>query len=171
MAVKKTVVAHLKVPITPDEVERRKAKIKADEEYLERLKGGQVEDGKAEPMPIRNINISNLEKQLDREKKALEYLLPKEGTSKEKQQALKEFNEAKEYIEKHALTREELGKYPKSDNFEKDSDYRKAVRKSLEMEVGNPKFQQMCEQLKRAAAILEPDNPELRNINNYRRDR
>ena len=161
------------VPISPDQVARRKADIEAKRSYIESLKTGkQYGDSSAgAPMRVENIDIAALEKQVERDEKALEYLAPKEGTTAEKKKALKEFNEAKAYIAKHALTLAEIGKYPKPADPDKDADYGRAVEKSITMEVGNPEFQRMCNQLKRAASILEPDNPELRNVNRYRQER
>lgn len=173
MAVQKTgrpVGRPCKVPISPNEVEARKAKIAEQEQYIESLKTGKELSDGTTGMKVQNIDIGKLEKQLEREKEALKYLEPHEGTSAEKRKAQKEFNEAKEYIAEHALTRSELGKWPKPDCPEKDADYGKAVEKSMEMEVGNPKFQEMCRQLKCAAAILDPSDPELRNVNRYRKD-
>lgn len=174
MAVKRTYVKRQQsqvVPISPDQVEKRKAEIEAKRNYLESLKSGRpLEDGTA-GMKVNDVDISAMEKQLERDEKALEYLRPKEGTNSEKRKAQKDFDEAAEYIRTHALTLAEVGKYPKPSDPDKDADYGKAVEKSMTMEVGNPEFQRMCGQLKRAASILDPDNPELRNVNRYRQDR
>lgn len=174
MAVKRTYVKQARpqfVPIGPDQVEKRKADIEAKRAYIESLRTGkQLEDGTA-GMRVENIDIDALEKQLERDEKALAFLAPKEGTAAEKRKALKDFEEAKEYIRTHGLTLAEIGKYPKPMDPEKDADYGKAVEKSMAMEVGNPEFQRMCQQLKRSASVLEPDNPELRNVNRYRQER
>lgn len=160
-----------RVPINPKEIESRKQKIEEQEAYLDSLKSGkQLSDGTA-GMAVNGIDVGSLEKQLERDKRALEFLSPHEGNASEKRQAQKDFNEAKEYIAKHGLTLAEIGKYPKPDNPEKDADYGKAVEKSMTMEVGNPEFTRMCNQLKRAASILDPENPELRNVNNCRLER
>ena len=173
MAVKRTgrpVGRPPRVPIGPNEVVARKLKIDEQEAYLESLKTGKVlSDGVSGIKE--NIDITAVEKQLDRDKRALKYLEPKEGTSSEKRKAEKDFNEAKEYISKHGLTLSEMGKYPKSDNPEKDAEYGKAVEKAIESEVGNPEFTRMCNQLKRSASILDPANPDLRNVNRCRLER
>ncbi len=159
-----------KVPIGPNEVAARKAKIEEQKAYLESVKTGKsLSDGLSGVSE--GIDIAELEKQLARDERALAYLEPQEGTSSEKREAQKEFNEAKEYIAKHGLTLAEMGKYPKPDNPEKDADYGKAVEKAITDEIGNPMFTRMCQQLKRAASILDPDNPDLRNVNNCRQER
>jgi hypothetical protein len=175
MAVKRSYVrrniALPRVPISPDQVAKRQSEIEEKQEYLEKLKsGGQMSDGTT-AMKTGDMDIAALEKQLERDKKALEYLEPKEGNASEKRKAQLEFNEAKAYIGKYGLTFEEMGKYPKVDNPEKQADYNKAVDKCIAQEVGNPEFTRMCNQLKRAASILEPMNPELRNVNNCRMER
>ena len=159
------------VPINPDQVARRKADIEEKKAYLESIKSGKSFSDGTSGMKVENIDISALEKQLDRDEKALEYLAPKEGSAADKRKAQRDFDEAKAYIAEHALTMAEVGKYPKPGDPEKDADYGRAVEKSINMEVGNPKFQQMCSQLKRAASILDPEDPDLRNINRYRKER
>lgn len=157
-----------RVPISPSEVEKRKADIEAKKTYLESLKTGKpLSEGYA-GMNVESIDIGAIEKQLERDERALEYLSPKEGTSSEKRKAKQEFDEAKDYIAKHGLTLAEMGMYPKPDNPEKDADYGKAVEKAIGSEVGNPEFTRMCNQLKRAAGVLDPENPELRNVNKCR---
>lgn len=173
MAVKRTYVKRQRadVPIGPDQANKRRVEIAEKREYIEKLKsGGQMSDGTT-AMRTENIDIAALEKQLNRDEAALKYLEPLEGNAAQKRQAEKDFEEAKAYIGKHALTLAEIGKYPKPNDPEKDAEYGKAVEKSISMEVGNPKFQQMCQQLKRAASILDPDDPELRNVNNCRLER
>lgn len=159
------------VPINPDQVAKRKADIEEKRAYLESLRSGKTFSDGTTGMNVENIDVTALEKQLERDEKALEYLAPKEGSAADKRKAQKDFDEAKAYIEEHALTLSEVGKYPKPGDPEKDADYGRAVEKSMTMEVGNPKFQQMCAQLKRAASILDPNDPELRNINRYRKER
>lgn len=175
MAVKRTYVKQQMrqgpVPISPEQASKRREEIAQKEEYLESLRTGKtLSDGTA-GMQVNDVNISALEKQIAREKKALEYLAPREGTDREKDEAKKKYDEAAAYIRENALTLAEVGKYPKPGDPEKDADYGKAVEKSINCEVGNPKFQQMCEQLKRAAAVLDPENPDLRNINRHRQER
>jgi hypothetical protein len=177
MAVKRTYVRrnteqkHAPVPIGPAEVQRRKEEIESKREYLEKLKsGGQMDDGTT-AMQANNLDIGALEKQLNRDEQALKYLAPVEGNASEKRKAQKDFDEAKAYISSHALTLSEVGKYPKPNDPEKDADYGRAVEKSMTMEVGNPEFQKMCNQLKRAASIIDPNDPELRNVNRYRLER
>jgi hypothetical protein len=159
------------VPISPDQAAKRKQEIDSKREYIESLKTGKAfADGTA-GMKVENIDIGALEKQLARDEKALEYLAPREGNAAEKRKAKQEYDEAKAYIGSHGLTLADMGKYPKPNDPEKDADYGKAVEKAMTQEVGNPEFTRMCNQLKRAASILEPDNPDLRNVNTCRQDR
>ena len=165
------------VPIGPGEVERRQADIDSKQEYLDKLKGGKVPEGQMSEMAVKDIDVGALERQLGRDKRALECFAPKEGNAAEKKKAQRELDEAKEYIAKHALTHAELGMWPSRVGVNRDGDdikhqdYLKACEKAYKEEVGNPEFQRQCEKLKRAAAILAPEDPELRNINNYRRDK
>jgi len=179
MAAKRTYTRHAgrpvgrppRVPISPNEADRRRAEIEQKREYIESLKTGKsLQDGTM-AMKVENIDINALEKQLERDERALNYLSAKEGTTVEKHKAQKDFDEAKEYISKHGLTLAEIGMYPKPDNPEKDADYGRAVEKSMANEVGNPEFQRMCAQLKCAAGKLDPDNPDLRNVNLCRQER
>jgi len=160
-----------RVPISPGEADRRRAEIASKREYLESLKTGKSLDDGTTAMKVENIDIGALEKQLERDERALEYLGPKEGTAAEKHKAQIDFDQAKEYISKHGLTIAEMGMYPKPDNPEKDANYSRAVEKAVVNEVGNPEFKRMCDQLKCAAAKLDPDNPELRNVNKCRQER
>jgi len=169
MSVKRGRKVYKFVPITPDDVRKRREKIESQRAYIESLKREETLPDGATALQANKIDIERLEKQLESDVKALKYLEPKKGTSAERVKAQSEFNEAKEYIEKYALTQAELGKWPSSD-LSKNSDYRKASDKCYANEVGNPMFSKMCNQLKRAAAILDPDNPDLRNINNYRKE-
>ena len=165
------------VPISPGEAERRREDIASKREYLGKLKSGKELEGQVTEMATKDIDVGALERQLDRDERALAFLAPKEGTATEKKKAQKEFDEAKAYIEKHALTRAEQGMWPSRVGVSRDNDdvkhqdYTKACEKAFKEEVGNPEFQRQCERLKRAAAILAPEDPELRNINNYRRDK
>lgn len=160
-----------RVPISPAEIQRRTAGIEEKREYLESLKSGKVLGDGTSAMNVENMDIGALEKQLEREEKAITALSMRECTTAEKKQALKDFEEAKEYIAKNALTLAEVGRYPKPNDPEKDAEYGKAVEKSMTLEVGNPMFGKMCNQLKRAAAIIDPTDPELRNVNRYRMER
>lgn len=173
MAVKRTgrpVGRPRMVPISPREVEKRKARIEEQEAYLDSVKNGRpLSDGVTGVKE--EIDVAALEKQLERDKRALDYLGPHKGTPAERRKAQQEYDEAREYIAKNGLTLAEIGKYPKPDNPEKDADYGRAVEKSMAQEVGNPKFTEMCNQLKRAAAILDPDDPNLRNPNTCRQER
>jgi hypothetical protein len=157
-----------RVPINPYEVERRKQRIAEQRAYIESLKHEKPMSDGTMGMRVSNIDIDALEKQVEREEQALAYLAPKEGTPAEKAQAKKDHDEAAEYIRKNALTWNELRTFPKPGDHEKDQNYARAVEKSMQQEVGNPKFQEMCNKLKRAAAILDPNDPELRDINKYR---
>jgi len=171
MAVKRTYVKRGRpaiVPISPDQAQKRRDDIEAQEEYIESLKTGKTMSGGGSAMKVENIDIGALEKQLDRDKRALAHFSAKEGTPSEKRNAQKDYNEAKAYITKNALSWADIGKYPKPNDPEKDADYGKAVEKAISQEVGNPMFQRMCEQFKRAAAILDPNDPELRNVNRCR---
>ena len=172
MAVKRTgkpVGRPPRVPIGPNEVQARQTKIAEMEEYIDSVKTGKkMGDTKLLESDKSDVDVATLEKQLAREKDALKYLGPQEGNASEKRKAQQEFNEAKEYIEKNALSMSEVQAYPCPSDIEKDNRYGKAVEKSITQEVGNPKFTEMCNQLKRAASIIDPDNPTLRDINQYR---
>lgn len=160
-----------RVPISPAEIQRRTSEINEKREYLESIKSGKDMSDGTSAMRVENLDISALEKQLERDERAITSLSMRGTSTAEKKQALKDFDEAKAYISKHALTLAEVGKYPKPNDPEKDADYGRAVEKSMTMEVGNPMFGKMCNQLKRAAAIIDPNDPELRNVNRYRLER
>ena len=66
-----TIQTKAAVPISPDQANRRRAKIEAQREYLEKLKsGGQMSDGTT-AMRTENIDIAAIEKQLVRDERAL----------------------------------------------------------------------------------------------------
>jgi hypothetical protein len=167
MAVKRTKRISFRIPLNPAEVSKRKAAIAEKKEYLESLKTGKPMSDGTMGMSVENMNINAVEKEIERDEKALEHLSPHEGNAYEKRKAQLEFNEAKEYIAEHGLSLREIAAKPNC-SADKDIDYNKAVEKSLNSEVGNPEFQRMCVQLKRAAGVIDPDNPDLRNVNNYR---
>ncbi len=156
------------VPISPAAVEERQQEINRDQVYLNGLKKGSTDSKGITSFEAGGIDIAQLEQQLATKKRALAAFAPREGSEKEKNTALKEFNQAKAYIAKHALTIAEKGKWPKLDPT-KNQEYRAAVDKCYKEELSNPMFNKMCEQLKRAAGVLDPTNREIRNIDNYRR--
>ncbi len=160
-----------RVPISPDHVEKRRADIEAKRAYIESLETGKPLSDGSTGMEAKGIDIAALKKQLERDEKALEYLEPREGTVAQKRKAQVEFDEAKEYIAKHGLTLAEMGMGYKNDTSEKAADYGHAVEKAMSEEVGNPEFGRMCNQLKCAAAVLDPENPDLRNVNKYRQEK
>lgn len=172
MAVKRTgrpVGRPPRVPISPTEVQTRQAKINEQRAYIESVKsGGKIGDSQYLEGDKKDIDVNALEKQLEREENALKYLAPQEGTTSEKRQAQKDYDEAAEYIKKNALSMSEVEAYPNPKDIEKDHKYGKAVEKSMAQEVGNPKFTEMCNQMKRAASILDPDDPSLRDVNRHR---
>ena len=155
-------------PISPAAVEVRQHEINRDQVYIDGLKKGSTDAKGITSFEAGGINLGQLEQQLAVKRKALAAFLPKEGNQKQKDKALKEFNQAKAYISKHALTKAEVGKWPKLDAT-KNQEYRAAVDKCFNEEVNNPMFNKMCEQLKRAAGVLDPTNSAMRNIDNYRR--
>ncbi len=109
MAVKRTgkpVGRPPRVPIGPNEVQARQAKINEQRAYIESVKsGGKIGDSQYLEGDKKDIDVAALEKQLERDENALKYLAPQEGTTSEKRQAQKEFNEAKENIERNELSK------------------------------------------------------------------
>ena len=78
----------------------------------------------------------------------------------------------KEY-EGLAITKQEQGfGYPKimAKRADGEADFDRAKKKCMELEM-SPRGQYVSNRIKELAGVIDPDNPELRNVNNYRRSR
>lgn len=159
------------------EKERLKARIRADDMLLRQCRGEAV-DGDPEialgpTQSFAGFNVSNVLGRLKRNKAILERMDPANHRFQgaERQRAEKRMKELEEKLRKNMLSTYDMGYYPKKDSAEKDADYRRACDKSSRQEVGNEEFQRAAQEYKHLARRMDPDNPELANIERLRSKR
>lgn len=154
------------------ERERLMRQIREDTSYLSSFKGTpEGEAGEAHLAPAesgRPVDEDAVRKRIQRTKRALEAMSPKkiEGTARQK--AVKEMREHEAWLKKNMLTTYDMGAYPNPTDMSKDHNYRRAVDKSFKQEVGNPEFQRRAMRVKELARLLEPDDPEMCNLERLR---
>ena len=154
------------VPLTPDEVNRRRAKLQEDKEVLESIVTGKTIGNGYIAMQARGLDVGQMERRIKREEAALECLSPRAAIGRARNKVKREFEESREYIRKHGLTKRESGMFPSSETSQQ-TEFNRIVRKSYALEQ-DPEYRKHCERLKIMASRLEPENPDLRNIENHR---
>lgn len=156
------------------ERERLINRIKSDETLIRQCRGLDTDgDGEIALGPTQSFaafNVSGVEARLKRNKMMLQRLDPANHKFQgaERARADKRLRELAEKMRKQMLSTFEMGYFPKKDNAARDSDYRRACDKSFKQEVGSPQFQEWAQEYKHLARRLDPDNPELANIEHLR---
>lgn len=160
--------------LTFSEKERLQKKVAEDARLLRQCMG-QDQDGDGEiflgpTQSYAGFNVSTVQNRLKRNKAQLERMDPANHKLQgaDRMKAEKRMKELEEKLKKNMLSTFEMGYFPKKDDAAKDADYRRACEKSFKMEVGNPEFQRMAVEYKHLARRLDPDNPELPNIERLR---
>lgn len=118
-----------------------------------------------------SIDEGQINRRISRDERALERLDPSNHklSGAERQQGYTRMKVLEEYITKCMLSENEMGAFPAASDHTKDRKYHQAVEKSMKMEVGNPRFVEAAHEYKRLARRLDPDNPELCNLERFRR--
>lgn len=161
------------VLLTITEKERLQRRIQADEEIIRQARGEDTEGvGEIFLGPTQSygaFSVATVQKRLRRNKETLQRMDPANHrfTGVERQRAHTRIREIEEKLRKMMLTTYEMGAYPKKDHG-RDGDYRRACEKSFRQEVGNPEFQRLAQEHKHLARRLDPDSPELANIERLR---
>ena len=161
--------------ISVSEVRRLKQRIAEEKAYLSSFggtpEGNEVREAHLSPKQSgRPVDEESVRTRIRRNERALQAMSPENRKIKgrERQQAVKEMRGHELWLKKHMLTTYEMGAYPSSTDIAKDRNYRNAVDKSFKQEVGNPEFQRRASRYKELARRLEPDDPELPNIERLR---
>lgn len=154
------------------ERERLMRQMREDASYLSSFKGTPEGDaGEAHLAPSqsgRPVDEDAVRKRINRTKRALEALSPKRLAGAARQKAVKEMREHEAWLKKNMLSTYDMGAFPNPTDMSKDHNYRKAVDKSFKQEVGNPEYNRRAMRVKELARILEPDDPELSNLERLR---
>lgn len=149
------------------EVERIRGLISEDEGYLKGFATGPTET-EAGPLQVsQGVDKGTIQRRIDRNKRALEALAPKQAGTKESNKLHAQMKKDEEWLKEHMMTRRMMDAFPSTD-ASKHADYEKAVQKAAHDEVGNPEFGVVARRYKDAARQVDPDNPELCNIERLR---
>lgn len=161
--------------LTLTEEERLRGELAEEERYLRAARGrDRVSDDDnpdvfLAPSQAKGISMDEWERRVARKRRALGQLSPRAHklTGVERNRAFAKMKEHEGFFRKNMLSVADMGAYPKSDH-EKQQNYMKAVEKSIAQEVGNSEFQWRAQEYKELARRLDPDNPELPNIERFR---
>jgi len=176
---KKVVRKQREAPLlTYNERERLQREIKADQEYLdsfERTPRGSNSDTHLSPGEARGVDTSAVRARMGRNRKALEKMSPvnrRFTKVAQKNSAHKEMKEHEEWFRKHMLSTYDQGAFPSTEDPGKQQRYLAACKKSEAQEAGSGKkaveFRERAERYKELARKLDPDNPEMANIERFR---
>lgn len=163
----------VQAPISHSEVERIKNRIQQDKEYLasfSRVENGEDPEAYLSPAQAREVDVEAIRTRIKRNERALHSLAPefRKLTGIARQKAYKEIKEHEEWLKKRMLSTWEMGAYPSATDPEKDHLYRQAVEKSVKQEVGSAEYQQRAHRMKELARLLDPEDPELANLERLR---
>ncbi len=156
--------------ISLKEVERLESEIRQEKAYLRGMDEVSEEVDLPHSRGARPVDASAIRARIRRKEKALEKLSPKSRklTGRAANRALAEMKEDEAYLRDNLLSTWDMGAFPKADDMEKDHQYRMATEKSIKQEVGNPETQMRAARYKRNARLIDPDDPELCNIERFR---
>lgn len=157
------------------EVQRVKQRIAEERAYLASFggtpEGSETREAHLSPrLSGRPVDEESVRNRIRRHERSLEAMSPENRrfVGAERQKAAKEMREHELWLKKNMLTTYEMGAFPSSTEINKDQNYRKAVEKSVHQEVGNPEFKKRARRYKELARRLEPNDPELSNIERLR---
>ena len=142
------------------------------ERWKKEIAGG---DALLDPEESRGIAIdesrgAGKSQRLQRMARALEVMDPanRKLTGQARQQATVEMKALEAYFRETMLTQDEMSMFPSRD-YARNQAYNRAITKSMKGEVGNPEFQKKAARYKYLARLLEPDDPELPNLERFRK--
>ncbi|MEK6650458.1 MAG: hypothetical protein AABY75_05740 [Bacteroidota bacterium] len=159
------------------ESERLRAEQADDQRYLEAARGRTRVSDEDNPdaslppgQPGGVVDPGAIEARIRRRGAALEKLDPHfhKLVGVQRQRACTKMKEHEEYFSKNMLSTFDMGAYPKGDSHERHQNYLKAVEKSVSQEVGNLEFQRRAREYKDLARRLDPDDPDLTNLERFR---
>src|SRR3990167_1834774 len=84
-------------------------------------------------------------------------------TGPERQKAFEEMKALEAWFPEHMLTQSQMSMFPSRD-YSRNQDYSRAITRSMKQEVGSKEFQEKASRYKYLARVLEPDDPELPNL-------
>jgi len=162
------------VPLLGHSERRRiEQEIASDELYLRGMNRTPTGEGEAH-LPHsqggRPVDVTNIQKRIARNRSALERMSPvnRKLRGRARDKAFKEMREHEVWLKDHMLTTWDMGAFPSATDPEKDHKYRMAVEKAKKQEVGSREFQQRSSRFKELARLLEPEDPDLPNIERLR---
>lgn len=158
-------------PLSVADRERLKLSIAEERSYLASMnRPGQGDDAESylSPRQAKSIDTEAIESRIRRKEKALEAMSPKPLTGVEKNRALSEMRQHEEWLRKKMLSTYDMGAFPSATDQLKNARYMEACKKSETQEVGNREFQERAQRYKELARRMDPDNPELSNIERFR---
>ncbi len=130
--------------------------------YLEKM----LEADKRSPSP-KIQDEAEFVTEITKKKKLLANHTPKPFRGKNKDKAVKRMKELKSFIQSHMpRTNAYYKRYPK--NRSCDNDFEKTVKQQMAFQ-SNPNIQKAIAEFKNKAGRLEPDDPTIRSIENFRR--
>ena len=160
--------------VSPGERDRLKARIDEDKAILSEVLHGPADpDGVAIPARSAvNVNTAAIQRRISRKEKHLEAVDPanRRLSGAQRQAASNRMATLEEWFKKHMISQDEMS-MKASSNFALNSAYNKAVKKSMAQEVGNPEFSKNAQEYKQLARLMEPEDPELGNIERFRPER
>jgi hypothetical protein len=162
--------------LTLDEREHLRSRIAEERAYLDSFKrpeSGENADAHISPGQLREVDTGAIEARIRRKEEQLKRQSPENFKLQgaKRQEACLEMKKHEEWLKKHMLTTYEMGAYPSATDPIKDAKYRAACEKSHKMEVGNKEFGERAQRYKELARRLDPDNPELHDIERLRSKR
>lgn len=167
-----------KLPLlTVSERERLRSQVAEDRGYLESLhsapKTFDALQAEAFLPPVeasRSVEAASIQARLKRTERAIERMDPANQrlSGRDRQAACREMKEHEEWLRKRMLSTYDMGAYPSSSDHGKQQNFSRAVNKSFAQEVGSREFRDRARRYKELARRLEPDDPELSNIERFR---
>jgi hypothetical protein len=157
--------------VSPTEAARLKSRIAEDESRKREAVQGPDDPIGVElgPSEGRRVNVHAMDRRISRRKKYVEAVDPANHrlTGNDRQSASKEMAELEPFFKANMLTAAEMSARPSADH-RTHSAYLQAVKKSMAQEVGSKEFQKKAARYKYLARLLEPENPDLGNLERFR---
>lgn len=171
---KRRAVARVSPLLSVGERDRIRGLIQQEKAYLSSFRGtpeGEATEAHLSPAQSgRPTDEDSVRTRIKRYERALQAMSPESRkiSGPARQKAVKEMREHEKWLKSKMLTTYEMGAYPSPTDVSKDHNYRQAADKSFKQEVGNPEFQKRAQRVKELARMLEPEDPELCNIERLR---
>lgn len=156
-----------------NEMTNLKNAIDADKQYIREASG--TSDGDPETYlaatDVMEMDLGGIERRLHRNERAIEQMGPGAFrlTGAKRQDAEKEREVLKEWLQEHMLTWVDVNAFPSVKDEYKDMIYQQALRKAIQENGENSNiFIDKATRWKRLGRILDPENPESSNMNSIR---